>query len=56
MTRFFFIVCAAVLAQFPVIVLRPAQDKDSLHLVQSIPMPNVKGRIDPMDVDVDSKF
>jgi hypothetical protein len=29
-----------------------AQDKESLRLVQTIPMPNVKGRIDHMDVDV----
>jgi hypothetical protein len=27
-----------------------AQDKESLRLVQTIPMPNVKGRIDHMDV------
>src|SRR6267378_2522038 len=32
-----------------------AQDKESLHLVQTIPMPNVKGRIDHMDVDVKGK-
>jgi len=29
-----------------------AQDKEYLHFVQTIPMPNVKGRIDHMDVDV----
>jgi hypothetical protein len=29
-----------------------AQDKESLRLVETIPMPNVKGRIDHMDVDV----
>jgi hypothetical protein len=29
-----------------------AQDKESLRLVQTIPMPNVKGRIDHIDVDV----
>jgi WD40 repeat protein len=29
-----------------------AQDKEPLRLVQTIPMPNVKGRIDHMDVDV----
>jgi WD40 repeat protein len=32
-----------------------AQDKESLRLVQTIPMPNVKGRIDHMDVDVKGK-
>lgn len=29
-----------------------AQGKESLRLIQTIPMPNVKGRIDHMDVDV----
>src|SRR6266849_6342863 len=29
-----------------------AQEKESLKLVETIPMPNVKGRIDHMDVDV----
>jgi hypothetical protein len=32
-----------------------AQDKEALHLVQTIPMPNVKGRLDHMDVDVKGK-
>jgi DNA-binding beta-propeller fold protein YncE len=32
-----------------------AQDKEHLRLVQTIPMPNVKGRIDHMDVDVKGK-
>jgi len=32
-----------------------AQDKKALHLVQTIPMANVKGRIDHMDVDVKGK-
>ena len=32
-----------------------AQDKEPLHLVQIIEMPNVKGRIDHMDVDVKGK-
>jgi hypothetical protein len=32
-----------------------AQDNECLHLVQTIPMPNVKGRIDHMDVDVKGK-
>src|SRR5258706_16027538 len=32
-----------------------AQDHAPLRLVQTIPMPNVKGRIDHMDVDVNGK-
>ena len=32
-----------------------AQGKESLQLIQVIPMPNVKGRIDHMDVDVEGK-
>ncbi len=32
-----------------------AQDKDPLRLIQTIPMPNVKGRLDHMDVDVKGK-
>src|SRR5436853_6752417 len=31
------------------------KDKEYLHLVQTIPMPNVKGRIDHMDVNVKGK-
>lgn len=33
----------------------PDQDKEPLRLVQTIPLPNVKGRIDHMDVDVKGK-
>ena len=32
-----------------------AQEKEPLRLVETIPMPNVKGRIDHMDVDVKGK-
>src|SRR5258705_5233556 len=32
-----------------------AQDAQPLKLVQAVPMPNVKGRIDHMDVDVKGK-
>jgi DNA-binding beta-propeller fold protein YncE len=32
-----------------------AQDKESLRFVQAIPLPNVKGRLDHMDVDVADK-
>ena len=40
------LVCSARLA---------AQDNTPLRLVQTIPMPNVKGRIDHMDVDLKGK-
>jgi hypothetical protein len=33
----------------------PQQGKELLRLVQTIPLPNVKGRFDHMDVDVDGK-
>src|SRR5260370_4587812 len=45
----------AGLATFAVIslaTLMGAQDKGPLRLVQTIPIPNVKGRIDHMDLDV----
>ena len=46
----------ALLTLFYVFLLGlSAQDKECLHLVQTIPMPNVKGRIDHMDVDVKGK-
>src|SRR5438552_6680526 len=32
-----------------------AQEKEPLRLIRTIPMPNVKGRIDHMDVDVKGK-
>src|SRR6202043_3419222 len=45
--------CTTMLALLPVTEFTaPAQDKTPLRLVQSVPMPNVKGRIDHMDVDV----
>jgi hypothetical protein len=31
-------------------------DKKSLRFVQAIPLPNVKGRLDHMDVDVDKRL
>lgn len=47
---------AAVLAYGLFIpALTTAQEKQPLRLVQTIPMPNVKGRIDHMDVDVKGK-
>jgi DNA-binding beta-propeller fold protein YncE len=54
MNKFSFIVTVA----FVQICLNAAaygQQKELLHLVQTIPMPNVKGRLDHMDVDVDGK-
>jgi hypothetical protein len=50
--KYFVMICAATLAQLPITVSTPlAQDTEPLRLVQTIPMPNVKGRIDHMDVD-----
>ena len=43
-----------LLIAFP--VLANAQDAAPLQLVQTIPLPNVKGRIDHMDVDVKGKW
>jgi hypothetical protein len=40
---------------FAFLIGTSAQDKESLRLVQTIPMPNVKGRIDHMDVDAKGK-
>ena len=39
----------------PLMRLGAAQGKESLRLIQTIPMANVKGRIDHMDVDVKDK-
>ena len=54
MNRLFLIVTVAFV-QICVSVAAYAQQKELLHLVQTIPMPNVKGRFDHMDVDVDGK-
>src|ERR1700676_4658071 len=51
----FLMICAAMLTQISVTALAMPAQKDPLHLVQTIPMPNVKGRIDHMDVDVKGK-
>jgi DNA-binding beta-propeller fold protein YncE len=51
-----FLICVTVVALFLAPLVRlGAQGKNSLRLVQTIPMPNVKGRIDHMDVDVKGK-
>jgi hypothetical protein len=52
----FFPVCVSALLFVPAPISKTdAQEKLSLRLVQTIPMPNVKGRIDHMDVDVQGK-
>jgi len=55
MKRSFGICITAVLFLVAPMLRVNAQDKESLHLVQTISMPNVKGRIDHMDVDVKGK-
>src|SRR5580704_17106879 len=50
---FLFGAAAAVFFGAPASAL--AQGAQPLKLVQTIPMPNVKGRIDHMDVDVEGK-
>src|SRR6202163_2618176 len=51
-----FIICTAAFTQLLSIAPgAPAQNNPPLRLVQTIPMPNVKGRIDHMDVDVKGK-
>ncbi len=55
MNRFLSIRVATVLSIFAFVSLTAAQDKEALHLVQTIPVPNVTGRIDHMDVDVEGK-
>src|SRR5258708_30423410 len=48
--------CVAMLAiSFVTRATVHAQEKEPLPLIQTIPMPNVKGRIDHMDVDVKGK-
>src|ERR1700687_6293306 len=51
----FLMICAAMLTQISVTALAMPAQKEPLHLVQTIPLPNVKGRIDHMDVDVRGK-
>jgi DNA-binding beta-propeller fold protein YncE len=50
-----FIICTAAFTQLLSIPGAPAQNNPPLRLVQTIVMPNVKGRIDHMDVDVKGK-
>jgi len=52
----FFPVCVSALLFVPAPISKTdAQERLPLRLVQTIPMPNVKGRIDHMDVDVQGK-
>jgi DNA-binding beta-propeller fold protein YncE len=55
MNRGLSICFAALLFLFVPVSRTGAQQKEPLRLVQTIPMPNVKGRIDHMDVDVKGK-
>src|ERR1700680_778828 len=55
MKNVFSICITALLALIAVGSLTVAQDKEPLHLVQTIPCPNVKGHLDHMDVDVKGK-
>jgi hypothetical protein len=55
MNRFLSIWIAALLLILALASLMPAQDKETLYLVQTISMPNAKGRNDRMDVDVTGK-
>jgi hypothetical protein len=45
-------IAAACMIAANIRAIPPEPDKEPLRLVQTIPMPNVKGRIDHMDVDV----
>jgi len=55
MNKFLSILITALLSLFAWASVMPAQDKETLHLVQTISMPNVKDRIDHMDVGVTGK-
>jgi DNA-binding beta-propeller fold protein YncE len=52
----FIVFCAVMLTQISgLVVPLHAQDKGPLRLVQTIPLPNAKGRFDHMDVDLEGK-
>src|SRR5260370_22202971 len=55
MRKPFLVSAAATGALLLAAVTMNAQYKEALKLVQTIPLPNVKGRIDHMDVDVKGK-
>jgi hypothetical protein len=49
-----FVLLATVITSLAVVASSQEQ-KDPLRLVQTIPLPDVKGRLDHMDVDVKGK-
>jgi DNA-binding beta-propeller fold protein YncE len=55
MKKILSICITALLSLFLSISRTRAQDTEPLHLVQTIPMPNVQGRFDHIDVDVEGK-
>jgi hypothetical protein len=55
MKKFIKLSVTALLFLFVAVLKTDAQEKEPLRLVQTISMPNVKGRIDHMDVDVKGK-
>src|ERR1700674_3590949 len=55
MKKILSICITALLSLFFSISRTRAQDTEPLHLVQTIPMPNVQGRFDHIDVDVEGK-
>src|SRR5258706_2009081 len=53
MTKLLALCCLAMVAGFA--VPASAQEKQALRLVQTIPLPGVKGRLDHMGVDLEKK-
>ena len=53
MTRLLAVCCIAMFAGFA--IQTSAQEKQTLRLLQTIPLPGVKGRLDHIGVDVDKK-
>lgn len=54
MTKFLAVCVVVLLAGFASEV--SAQEKEALRLVQTIPLPGVKGRLDHMGVDLEKNF
>src|SRR5215472_4606547 len=63
MTKFRALCCIAALAVFPVSAIAEGvqsdqganPEKSALKLVQTIPLPGVKGRLDHMGIDLDNR-
>jgi hypothetical protein len=53
MAKLLAVCCVAVLAGFA--VHASAEEKQALRLVQTIPLPGVKGRLDHMGVDLEKE-